>query len=175
MRRNVVMTIENQTHTCAMDIRFHPSPGKIPCSHGGFSYGLRLIDQPNLSDMAKICFIDDDPSLLEVIGKYLGKFGHAVECLDNSRSALDQVIRHTPDLVILDLCMPQFDGCSLLETVRSYLRLQNLPVIVLTGIGDGPMIDRARAQEVSTILIKGKATMEQIEEAVRLELCRTQN
>src|ERR1700733_9048080 len=104
--------------------------------------------------MARICFIDDDASLLEVIGKYLGKFGHAVECLDNSRNALDQVIRHTPDLVILDLCMPQFDGCSLLEALRSYLRLQNLPVIVLTGIGDGPMIDRVKAQEVNTILVK---------------------
>ena len=122
--------------------------------------------------MARICFIDDDPSLLEVIGKYLGKFGHAVECLDNSRSALDQVIRHTPDLVILDLCMPQFDGCSVLETLRSYIRLQNLPVIILTGIGDGPMIDRVKAQEVNTILVKARTTMEEIEEAVQQELRR---
>jgi CheY-like chemotaxis protein len=125
--------------------------------------------------MARIFFIDDDASCLEVISKYLGKFGHAVECMDNSRNALEQVICHTPDLVILDLCMPKFDGCSLLEAVRSYLRLQALPVIILTGISDGPMIERARAQEVKTILVKGKATMEQIEEAVRLELRRTQN
>jgi CheY-like chemotaxis protein len=123
--------------------------------------------------MARIFFIDDDASCLEVISKYLGKFGHAVECMPNSRSALEQVICHTPDLVILDLCMPQFDGCSLLETVRSYLRLQALPIIVLTGVSDGPMIDRARAQEANAILVKGKATMEQIEEAVRLELDRT--
>jgi two-component system, response regulator YesN len=122
--------------------------------------------------MAKICFIDDDPTLLEVIGKYLGKFGHAIQCLDNSRTALDQVIRHTPDLVTLDLCMPQFDGCSLLEALRSYLRLQNLPVIVLTGIDDGPMIDRVKAQEANTILVKARTTMEEIEEAVQHELRR---
>jgi CheY-like chemotaxis protein len=125
--------------------------------------------------MARICFIDDDASCLEVIGKYLGKFGHSVECLDNSRNALDQVICHTPDLVILDLCMPQFDGCSLLETLRSYIRLQNLPVIVLTGIDDGPMLDRVRAQQAARILVKGRTSMEQIENAVRQELDRAQN
>ena len=125
--------------------------------------------------MAKIFFIDDDTSCLEVISKYLGKFGHAVECMPDSRTALEQVICHTPDLVILDLCMPRFDGCSLLEALRSYLRLQKLPVIILTGIGDSPMIERARAQEANTILVKGKATMEQIQEAVRLELCRARN
>jgi hypothetical protein len=64
------------------------------------------------------------------------------------------------------------DGGNFLEVIRSYLRLQSLPVIILTGLPDSPMVDRARHLKVNTILVKGKATLEDIGEAVRMELHR---
>jgi DNA-binding NarL/FixJ family response regulator len=82
------------------------------------------------------------------------------------------VIARTPDLVILDLFMPEMDGANFLEIIRSYLRLQSLPVIVLTGLPDSPVVDRARFLKVNAILVKGKATLEEIAEAVRTELHR---
>jgi hypothetical protein len=45
-----------------------------------------------------------------------------------------------------------------MEVVRSYLRLQSLPVVILTALDQSPMIDRAQALKVNTVLIKGKAT-----------------
>jgi FixJ family two-component response regulator len=47
-----------------------------------------------------------------------------------------------------------------------YLRLQTLPVVVLTGIPDSPMVERARNAGVNSILVKGKATFEDIQRAV---------
>jgi DNA-binding NarL/FixJ family response regulator len=58
------------------------------------------------------------------------------------------------------------DGPSFLEVVRSYLRLQSLPVVVLTGLADSPMIDRMRTLHVNSILMKGKATSDEIQKAV---------
>ena len=68
--------------------------------------------------------------------------------------------------------MPEMDGPSFLEVVRSYLRIQSLPVVVLTGLGDSPMIDRARALRVNSILVKGKASPDDILKALEEALVR---
>jgi len=75
-------------------------------------------------------------------------------------------LAQTPDLILTDIQLPELDGPSLLEIVRSYLRMYSLPVVVLTGIEDGPLLDRIRAQKVNAILIKGKASLDDILKAV---------
>ena len=98
--------------------------------------------------------------------------GHQVECASNGKAALGVVIGQTPDLVILDLFMPEVDGGAFLEVIRSYLRLQSLPVVVLTGLPDSPAVDRARFLKVNAILVKGKVTLDEIHTAVGQELHR---
>jgi CheY-like chemotaxis protein len=122
--------------------------------------------------MANILVVDDDASGLESLVKFLEQGGYTVEGVPNGRDALERVLHQVPDLVIVDLFMPQLDGCGLLEILRTYLKLQTLPVIVLTGMAESPMIDRARNLKVNAILLKGKATLEEIGEAVRTELHR---
>jgi CheY-like chemotaxis protein len=92
--------------------------------------------------------------------------GHTVSCVPNGREALTQVLTDLPDVVVLDLMMPKMDGPSFLEVVRSYLRIQSLPVVVLTALTESPMIDRAKALSVNSILIKGKATPDAIHQAI---------
>jgi CheY-like chemotaxis protein len=59
-----------------------------------------------------------------------------------------------------------------LEVVRSYLRLQSLPVVVVTGLGDSPKIERARALKVNSILTKAKASPDDILAALQEALVR---
>jgi len=98
--------------------------------------------------------------------------GHDVTYAPNGREALSLVLADWPDVILLDLLMPGMDGPSFLEVVRSYLRIQSLPVVVLTGLGDSPMIDRARALNVNSILVKGKATPDEILKALTEALIR---
>jgi CheY-like chemotaxis protein len=120
--------------------------------------------------MAKILIVDDSDDSREALAVFLRNSGHTVTCVPNGREALTSVLADLPDVILLDLLMPEMDGPSFLEVVRSYLRIQSLPVVVLTGLGDSPMIDRARALKVNTILVKGKATpddmLKSIEEAL---------
>ena len=120
--------------------------------------------------MAHVLVVEDDPSLLEVVCKYLEKSGFSVEGAPHGRNALERTLRRAPDVMIVDLLMPHMDGCHLLEILRSYFRLRELPVIVLTGLSDSPMINRVRNMKVKTVLQKGKVTMDQIVEAVKVEL-----
>lgn len=122
--------------------------------------------------MASLLIVDDDADGREALCTYLTKAGHAVDCVSNGREALAAVLGRLPDLVILDMFMPEMDGGNFLEVVRSYLRLQSLPVIVMTGLPDSPMVDRVRHLKVNAVLVKGKATFEDIAAAVRTELHR---
>jgi CheY-like chemotaxis protein len=116
--------------------------------------------------MAEILVVDDTPAAIQPLARYLAMAGHAVMCVTSGREALIQVMNHRPDVVILDLLMPEMDGPSFLGVVRSYLRLQSLPVVVLTGLSDGPLIDRARALKPNSILAKDTASMDEIRQAV---------
>ena len=122
--------------------------------------------------MAKILLVDDQPDLAAPIIKLLENEGHQVTCLPNGKEALARVLVDLPDLILLDLLMPEMDGPSFLEVVRSYLRLQSLPVVVLTGAADSPMIERAQALKVNSVLIKSKARLEDIKHAVDEALVR---
>ena len=122
--------------------------------------------------MAKLLIVDDSDDARETLAVFLRARGHAVTCVPNGREALAIVLADLPDVVLLDLLMPEMDGPSFLEVIRSYLRIQSLPVVVLTALSDSPMIDRARALKVNSILIKGKATPEDIQKAIEEALVR---
>ncbi len=122
--------------------------------------------------MAKILIVDDSEDSREFLAVIFRDRGHTVTCAPNGREALRQVLTDLPDVILLDLVMPEMDGPSFLEVVRSYLRIVCLPVVVLTGRGDSPMIDRARVLNVNSILVKGMATPDDILKALEVALVR---
>ena len=120
--------------------------------------------------MANIPIVDDVVDAAEALARFLEQNGHSVRCVADGKNALLAVISKQIDLVILDLLMPEMDGPSFLEVIRSYLRLQTLPVVVLTAVADGPLLDRTRNAKVNCILIKSKATHDEILDAVNSAL-----
>jgi CheY-like chemotaxis protein len=122
--------------------------------------------------MANILIVDDGEDSRQSLAALFRAAGHQVADVPNGREALAAVLAQLPDVILLDLLMPEMDGPSFLEVVRSYLRMQSLPVVVLTGLTDSPMIDRARTLLVNSILIKGKATPEEILKEVEAAVSR---
>lgn len=122
--------------------------------------------------MAKILVVDDDKDSCETLAHLFNRNGHEATCVPNGKEALAHVLKDPPDVIVLDLLMPEMDGPSLLEVLRSYLRLQSLPVVILTALHDSPMLERARALKVNSILLKGKATPEDIMREVESAIFR---
>ena len=122
--------------------------------------------------MARLLIVDDDVDGRDALCQFLHRAGHEVACVSNGREALASILAEPPDLIVLDLFMPVMDGGGLLEVIRSYLRLQTLPVIVLTGLADSPLADRARHLKVNAVLVKGRATFDDIHRAVQEQLPR---
>jgi CheY-like chemotaxis protein len=120
--------------------------------------------------MASILIVDDNADACEMAAHRLGKLGHHTECAKNGREAMNGILNRTPDLVVLDLLMPEMDGVNLLEVIRSYLRLQSLPVVVWTAIEDESRLSRARSLHVNGILLKGEAGVDELAIKVSYEL-----
>jgi type II secretory ATPase GspE/PulE/Tfp pilus assembly ATPase PilB-like protein/CheY-like chemotaxis protein len=85
---------------------------------------------------ASVLLVDDEDSLRRVMKDLLAREGYAVIEARNGVEALDQVDRHAPDVVVLDLNLPDMDGYSVLSQLRSRPATRKTPVIVLTAKGD---------------------------------------
>ncbi len=81
----------------------------------------------------KILVVDDDSNIAELICLYLVKEGFETEKANNGKEALRQIQRFDPNLVILDVMMPEMDGY---ETCREIRKQGNTPVIFLTAKGE---------------------------------------
>ena len=81
----------------------------------------------------KILAVDDEPTLLNTVRAYLEKEGYSVQTADNGRSALHVFRDFQPDLVVLDIMLPEIDG---LEVLRQLRQSSNVYVIMLTAKAD---------------------------------------
>src|SRR5918995_7447870 len=78
----------------------------------------------------RILVVDDDPTVSEVVARYLERDGYLVETLADGRTALDRALAEPPDLVVLDLMLPGIDG---LEVCRRLRALAPVPIVILTA------------------------------------------
>jgi CheY-like chemotaxis protein len=83
--------------------------------------------------MKTILFAEDDEVLLMAYRGHLKKAGYAVTTAEDGLETLKHLSMFEPDLLILDLMMPKFDGKEMLQFISNTPRLGNLPVIVLSS------------------------------------------
>jgi DNA-binding response OmpR family regulator len=83
----------------------------------------------------RILVVDDSPDLALILRMQLERAGHEVECAENGRHGLRRFFETRPDLVVLDVRMPELDGWETLERLRD---LSDVPVLVLSGTTPDP-------------------------------------
>lgn len=103
----------------------------------------------------KILVIDDEPANVALLEEILREDGYSrVTTLVDSRDALETCDRIQPDLILLDLMMPNVDGFTILETLRSHPTDVFLPVLVLTADVNEQTKRRALASGATDFLVK---------------------
>ena len=115
----------------------------------------------------KILVVEDDAPTREMLSRMLEKAGWLVTEAENGRVALARMAGAAPDLVLLDLIMPEMDGFAFLEETRQTEAWQRIPVVVVTAKDLTPE-DRARLNGyVETILNKGAYTRDDLLRQIR--------
>lgn len=92
----------------------------------------------------KIVCIDDSESMLSIISTYLGSEDFQVTLIQDSMKALMKLTSIKPDLILLDIGMPNVDGYQLCSLIRKSSSLKDIPIVMVTG--SKGLIDRARAR-----------------------------
>jgi twitching motility two-component system response regulator PilG len=93
-----------------------------------------------------IACIDDSPTVLQAIKSFLDDKCFAVIAISDPIKALMQVIRSKPDLILLDVTMPNLDGYELCSLLRKHPNFRHTPIVMVTG--NTGFIDRAKAKLV---------------------------
>jgi DNA-binding response OmpR family regulator len=83
---------------------------------------------------AKILIVDDDPDMVELLGLALTEAGYSPRAATTGTEALAEAQRLSPDLVILDLLLPDLNGFSVCENLRRQPGTASVPIIMITGL-----------------------------------------
>jgi len=86
----------------------------------------------------KIVIIDDEESFLMIFGKALEKEGFEVKGFNNPKEALMKIVEEKPDLIILDIKMPEMDGFEVFKHLKTDLQGNFPKIVFLTNIGETP-------------------------------------
>jgi DNA-binding response OmpR family regulator len=83
--------------------------------------------------MTRVFVVDDEPDMVDLLATILRSDGFEVETDTDGRSALARMLAEPPDLVLLDLMMPDLDGMELLKLLRLDPRGERVPVLVVSA------------------------------------------
>jgi DNA-binding response OmpR family regulator len=96
--------------------------------------------------MERVLIVDDDPDIQRLVTYNLSQAGFQVQSASTGQTALDSVQKQAPDLIILDVMMPDVDGMEVCRTLRQRENSRRIPIIMLTARGEE--IDRVVAFEL---------------------------
>jgi CheY-like chemotaxis protein len=102
----------------------------------------------------KILTVEDAPNIRKLIAYNLKRAGYEVLEAEDGKAAVRVLNQLVPDLIILDIRMPEMDGFALLELMRKYPKAAAIPVIMLTALSTAADLDRALQLGVVDYLVK---------------------
>ena len=90
----------------------------------------------------RLVYIEDEPEMIDLVHLILGRRGYSIIGANGGREGLELVRKELPDLVLLDLMMPDMDGWDVYHQIKSEEITRDIPVIVIT----------AKAQNIDKVL-----------------------
>ncbi len=83
--------------------------------------------------MARILICDDDPTVQRMVGEFLKRDGHDITVAKDGLDALVILKKDKPDLLVLDVMMPEINGYDVCHSIKFDARLKDLPIVILTS------------------------------------------
>ena len=136
-----------------------------------FQQGSMVASDTNIPfAAANILVVDDTPSAREPLARLLRLAGYVTACAADGGEALEEMERHVPDLVLLDLMMPRVDGLTFLRQMRKDPRFEGVPVILVTAADAAEELASARRLGVQDCLLKAAFTVPELLERIERTL-----
>jgi len=118
--------------------------------------------------LARVLAVDDDPTILRLLQVNLEMEGHDVLTAENGQSALEVIRAERPQVVLLDVMMPEMDGFQVCEAVRADPDIADTPIVFVSARAQQADLDRGYASGADGYITKPFDPLDLIETIERL-------
>jgi CheY-like chemotaxis protein len=115
----------------------------------------------------KILIVEDDPFVLDMYTTKLKMNNITTIQSDNGKKALEVLEKEVPDLILLDIVMPHMDGFELLSELKQNQKTKNIPVILLSNLGQKDDIEKGLRLGAEDYIVKAKSTPTEVVRKVK--------
>lgn len=119
---------------------------------------------------ASIIIVEDDQAISQMYRFKFEAEGYTVETAENGRLGLELAEKMKPDVILLDLMMPEMNGDEMLTELRKTTWGKDIKVIILTNMGEQEVPETVRSLGVSAVILKADMTPKQVAELVKKQL-----
>ena len=102
----------------------------------------------------KICIIDDEPNILEIYSRALSNKGYDIVTAKNGREGLEIIRREKPNLVLVDIMMPEMDGVEMMNVMRQDESMAKIPIIIMSNVSDREIYKKVEKFNTRFYLVK---------------------
>jgi two-component system phosphate regulon response regulator PhoB len=120
--------------------------------------------------MPKVAIIEDDQAISQMYRFKFEADGYTVETAENGKLGLELAEAMKPDILLLDLMMPEMTGDIMLEKLRATPWGKSMKVIILTNMGEQEVPETVKKLGVSAIILKADMTPRQVADLVKKQL-----
>src|SRR3989344_4110127 len=106
------------------------------------------------SNQPHVLIVEDDVFLAEIYQKKFEMEGFKVSVAHNGEKGLGDIKKKRPDIVLLDILLPKLDGFAVLEAAKADASIKNIPIILLTNLGQKDDVQRGLDEGAAGYLLK---------------------
>ena len=115
----------------------------------------------------KVLVIEDDNMICTMYKTKLEQDGYSVFLADNGSKGLEMAMSEIPDIIMLDVIIPQLDGFSVLQKLKEDEKTKDIPVVMLTNLGTAE--DQKKGKDMGAVdyMVKASFTPSQVSEKIK--------
>ena len=117
--------------------------------------------------MKTILIIEDDPFILDIYTTKLRESGFSVETSLDGKNCIDKVQEIKPDLILLDLVLPNVDGWEIIEQIKAMEEFKDLPIIILSNLSQKSDVEKGLNLGAVKYLIKSNYTPSEVVDQIK--------
>ncbi len=167
--KNILIETEGGAVEETKNTGFSGKPAAVSPASAGVSVSSKSTSDDKKEtgeSRGKVLVVEDDKFLRELLVRKLFGEGFTIESAIDARGAFEILSNWKPQIILLDLILPGEDGFSILEKIKKDSNLADIPVIILSNLGQQEDIDRAMALGAMDFMVKANFTLDEIIEKV---------
>lgn len=147
-----------------MNLREYKGREKI----SSFSFLKLTSNNKSMADgKTKVLLIEDDKMIIDMYTLKFSQEGYDIVQAENGKDGLDLAKAQLPDIILLDIILPQMDGFTVLKELKAEANTKDIPVVLLTNLGQDGDVKKGLELGANDYLIKANYTPSQVVDKVK--------